>query len=73
LLKKVSTVSHAIVILGFNEIRDIAFSASVINLFGEQDEAGFNHEAFWQHSLAVGACSRIIAQKLINRASKAVK
>jgi len=61
--QKVSTIAHAAVILGFNEIRNIAFSASVVNLFGDKSQGNlFEYEAFWKHALAVGVCSRVIAK-----------
>ena len=61
--QKVSTISHATVILGFNELRNIAFSASVINMFGSDSKSQmFNHAKFWEHALAVAAASRIIAK-----------
>ena len=62
--RKIATISHATVILGFNEIRNIAFSASVLNLFGkEAKDVLFDHKGFWNHALAVAVCSRIIAKK----------
>lgn len=64
--QKVSTISHATVILGFNEIRNIAFSASVINMFQETETQLFNHAKFWEHALAVATCARIIAKNVGN-------
>jgi len=63
--QKVSSISHAVVILGFSEIKNIALAASVIDLFQNGgDTYCFKHEAFWEHSLAVAVCSRIIAKKV---------
>lgn len=63
--QKITTISHAVVLLGFNEIKHIALAASIIDLFGETgEEQRFNHDEFWKHSLAVGVCSRIIAKKV---------
>lgn len=63
--QKVSTISHATVILGFNEIRNIAFSASVINMFNQEgDDPLFHYKGFWEHALGVAVCSRIIAKKV---------
>ena len=63
--QKVATISHATVILGFNEIRNIAFSASVLNLFGkDKTTVLFDYQGFWDHALAVAVCSRIIAKKV---------
>lgn len=63
--QRVSTISHATVILGFNEIRNIAFSASVINAFNQDGEnALFDYSGFWEHALGVAVCARIIAKKI---------
>lgn len=62
--QKISSISHAVVLLGFNEIKHIALAVSVIDLFGDSVSGRrFNHMAFWSHSLAVAVCSRIIAKK----------
>lgn len=63
--QRVSTISHATVILGFNEIRNIAFSASVINMFSQDGEGQlFDYKGFWEHALGVAVCARIIAKKV---------
>lgn len=62
--QKISSISHAVVLLGFNEIKHIALAVSVIDLFGDSVSGRkFNHVAFWSHSLAVAVCCRIIAKK----------
>lgn len=62
---RVSTVSHAVVMLGFREVCNISFSASVISAFGQKgDSKVFDHEKFWQHSLAVAIIARIIAKRI---------
>lgn len=62
---RITTITHAIVILGFNSIRATALSASVFQTFGKSDkESSFNREAFWKHSIAVGAAAKILAKKM---------
>ncbi len=61
-VKKVSTVSHAVVVLGFHEIQNIAMSMSVIELF---DRRGSEFtEKLWRHSFAVGVATRMMASYL---------
>lgn len=61
-VKKVSTVSHAVVVLGFSEIQNIALGMSVVKLF---DQRGSEFvEKLWQHSYAVGVATRMIASYL---------
>lgn len=62
---RISTVTHAIVILGFNTIRSIVLSTSIFDALKKGPRAdGFDRAAFWRHSIAAGACSRVIARKL---------
>ena len=61
-VKKVSTVSHAVVVLGFSEIQNIALGMSVVKLF---DQRGSEFvEKLWQHSYAVGVATRMLASYL---------
>ena len=61
---RVSDVRHAVVLLGFNAVRNAVVSVSIINALPKnilfQD---FEMDAFWKHSLAVAVTSRNIAQK----------
>jgi len=58
-VKKVSTVSHAVVILGFQEIQNIALSMSVLKLF---DRRGSEFsDKLWRHCFAVAVATRMIA------------
>lgn len=62
---RISTVTHAIVILGFNTIRSIVLSTSIFDALrkaGKPD--GFDRASFWRHSIAAGACSRVLARRL---------
>jgi len=64
--ERISSLSHAIVILGFNTVKNIALTASVIDIFskGGVEEIEFDRKAFWVHSLAVASTSRLIATKI---------
>ncbi len=61
---KVSDVKNAVVLLGFNAVRNAIVSVSVINALPKtllfQD---FEMIEFWKHSLAVAVTSKNIAQK----------
>jgi len=61
---RISTVTHAIVILGFNAVRSTAMSVSVFDSFGGGGETeGFDRMAFWKHSIGCGAAARILAKR----------
>ncbi len=62
---RISTVTHAIVILGFNTIRSIVLSTSIFDALRKTQPAhGFDRAAFWRHSIGAGACSRVLARRL---------
>jgi putative nucleotidyltransferase with HDIG domain len=61
---RVSDIKNAVVLLGFNAVRNAIVSVSIINALPKnilfQD---FEMNAFWKHSLAVAVTSKNIAQK----------
>ena len=60
---RITTVTHAIIILGFNAVKATALSASVFSTFGKSDkDTSFNREAYWKHSIGVGAAAKILAK-----------
>ncbi len=62
---RIKTITHAIVILGFNSIKATAMSASIFSSFsGEDKDSIFDMEGFWSHSIGVGAASKILAKRL---------
>jgi putative nucleotidyltransferase with HDIG domain len=62
---RITTITHAIVILGFNSVRATALSASVFSSFGKSDrDTSFDRQGYWKHSTGVGSAAKIIARKL---------
>jgi putative nucleotidyltransferase with HDIG domain len=61
---KISDLRNAIVLLGYNAVRNAIVSLSVINSFSSKKEAlmYFDITQFWKHSLAVAVTSKNIAQ-----------
>ncbi len=57
--KKISSVSQSITIIGFNALKNMVLSTSVIDLLKNGEGNGCNMTEFWKHSLrcAVGARS----------------
>jgi putative nucleotidyltransferase with HDIG domain len=64
--KRVSDLSRAIVILGFDMVKNIALSVSVFNIFHETEKNNvfFDREQFWLHSIATGYLGKMIADKI---------
>lgn len=61
---RISTITHAIVILGFSTVKNIVLTASIFDAFRKRgaQHPGFNMEEFWFHSIACGAASQSIAR-----------
>jgi len=65
--RSVSSVSSAVVILGFNTIRSIVLSASLMKIFSGRDAIrGFDHVRFWRHSIMCALGAKLIARRCIN-------
>lgn len=61
---KIKNIPHAIIILGFNTIRNAVVSVSIIKTFSGKDICeGFEIEEFWKHSIAVAVTSRYLAEQ----------
>ncbi|HHO75626.1 MAG TPA: HDOD domain-containing protein [Deltaproteobacteria bacterium] len=63
-IKEISTIRGAVVLLGFNVLKSIVLSISVINLFNEKDKQALDFYKFWQHSIACAVCAKAIANKV---------
>jgi putative nucleotidyltransferase with HDIG domain len=63
--REISTVNMAIIVMGFNAVKDMGLSLSVFNLFQDSRSTGnFDVARFWEHSIACGIASKIIATRL---------
>lgn len=64
LRNEVNTVDHAVVMLGFDTVREIALSVSVLQYFRMDPTAGgFDAALFWEHSACTASIARFIARK----------
>lgn len=61
---KVTTIQQAITFLGFQTTRNLITAAAVTGVFAEGRCPGFNDKAFWRHSIATAACSKVIARRI---------
>ncbi len=65
--RSVSSVSSAVVILGFNTIRSIVLSASIIKAFPSEGKVRlFNHQQFWRHSILCALGAKLLARKCMH-------
>ena len=60
---QVLTVQRAVVLLGFDAVRNDILSIKVLDLFAGNDDA-FDKCAFWRHSLAVAIAAELMVRSI---------
>ncbi len=67
--KQISSIQHAIAILGFTTIRGLLLSVSIYRIFTPKnsEEKSFNYNKFWRHSLLTAIAGKVIEKKLFNQ------
>ncbi|MBN2290597.1 MAG: HDOD domain-containing protein [Candidatus Glassbacteria bacterium] len=60
----ISTINLAVVVLGFETIKNLGLSVSIIDRFAraEKDDELLDYTRFWEHSVGVGVASQMIAR-----------
>ncbi|RMF60849.1 MAG: HDOD domain-containing protein [Calditrichaeota bacterium] len=59
---RIDTVSRAITIIGFKQLRELVLAVSVRSAFSEfGQDSPINMTSFWEHSIACGIASRVLA------------
>lgn len=64
LSQKVNSVTHAIVILGFNKVKNIALAASILKAFENCKSTDFDYAGFWEHSIGTATAAEVLARSL---------
>ncbi|NUN69987.1 MAG: HDOD domain-containing protein [Bacteroidetes bacterium] len=59
--RKIDTISRAVIIVGTQQLRDLALATSIISSFKDIPENRITVESFWKHSIACGIAARCIA------------
>ena len=62
--QKINTISRAVGIIGFEALRNLVFSSSVINMFKSQGSEIFKPAAFWKHSVGTALAAKELARHL---------
>jgi putative nucleotidyltransferase with HDIG domain len=61
--RRISTLSFAVVVLGFDSLRTLVTRLMVGDAFRKIVDTFFNYQDFWDHSVACGVMSRLLARK----------
>ncbi len=64
--RSISSVASAVVILGFNTIRSLALSASVIKMFSSVRSTVIDKDRFWKHSITCAIAAKTIVRHFMN-------
>ena len=62
--RTISSVDQAIVILGFQTVRSLVMSASVMKILGRGGRGGVDRRGVWRHSVATALAARLLSRKL---------
>ena len=62
LRSQVSSIANAVAVLGFNTVREIAFTASFVRMFDSSRMS--SPMAFWRHSICCALSARVLARRL---------
>lgn len=67
--KKIATIDFAIIVLGFDALKEIVISISLVSSLQKKTDKYFDSKAFWDHSIAAGVIARRLARDLGYRVS----
>jgi len=63
--REIATVNHAVVVLGFETVKSLGLSVSVLERFAAGGaQTSFDRQKFWEHSIACGVAARLLADRL---------
>lgn len=66
--REVTSITHAIALLGLTSVRSLALSFSLVRGLRKTDHAGFDYAHFWERSIISAATARAIARHVrLNR------
>lgn len=61
--RRISTITHAVVILGFNTVRNLTTSLGVFKTFESNNVSALDRGQFWAHSIGVAVAAGVIAKR----------
>jgi HD-like signal output (HDOD) protein len=67
--KKISTIDFAIIVLGFDALKEIIISISLVSSLQRKSDTYLDARTFWDHSISTGVVARRLARDLGYRVS----
>lgn len=65
--RQIDHLDQALSFIGLNGVRHIVFTASILGTFCNTESEIFSPRKFWEHSLAVGSASSLVARTLTEK------
>src|SRR3978361_1020838 len=62
--QSISTISHALVILGLQSVKTLVLGFSLVTNLTKSKSKGFKHLTYWRRSIYAATAARTIASKL---------
>ncbi len=62
--KQITSISHAVVYLGFNTIKNLALGIAAIGMLPKHNEAGFDVDQYLLHSLSTAGIAKLLASQI---------
>ncbi len=62
--KKISTIDFAIIVLGFDALKEIVISIALVSSLQKKADNYFNTKTFWDHSISTGVIARRLARDI---------
>ncbi len=62
--RKVSTIDFAILIIGYQDIKNIVVALTMVDSFKNKSDEFFDQKKFWKHSIITGAAAKRLADDL---------
>ena len=70
LTRKVTSVFHAVSMLGMNVVKNMALSFALVKNFSSNGQSDFDYPRFWKYSLTTAIAARMIAEKVATETSE---
>ncbi|MGA9121585.1 MAG: HDOD domain-containing protein [Bacteroidota bacterium] len=67
--RRISTIDFAIIVLGYDALKEIVISISLVSSLQKKSDQYFDAKGFWDHSIASGVLARRLARDLDYRIS----
>jgi HD-like signal output (HDOD) protein len=67
--RKISTIDFAIIVLGYDALKEIVISISLVSSLQKKSDSMFDAKAYWDHAITSGVLARRLARDLGYRVS----